>query len=92
MQLLFSIVLDCLSAFAGLNEMFTWGINANCTLGHENVQRKFIGPECVSFFSKQGIAVKQVTQIFILCLAEKLLGSWSKQKKMASVWLTRHFF
>jgi len=44
----------------GLNEVFTWGDNANYTLGHKNIQRKFIVPELVSILCKLPISVQQV--------------------------------
>jgi len=44
----------------GLSEVFTWGDNANYTLGHKNIQRKFIVPEIVSTLSSLAISVQQV--------------------------------
>ena len=45
--------------------MFTWGDNANYTLGHKNIQRKFIVPEIVSTLGKLPISVRQVSVLFI---------------------------
>jgi len=47
--------------FSGLSEVFTWGDNANYTLGHKNIQRKFVAPEIVSSFGKLPISVQQVS-------------------------------
>lgn len=67
--------------FTGLNELFTWGVNANSTLGHENVQRKFSGPEFVSTFGKQGISIKLVSVIaFCLCSYNSLTADWQLLK------------
>ena len=40
--------------------MFTWGDNANYTLGHKNIQRKFTVPELVSTLDNLPISVQQV--------------------------------
>jgi len=45
----------------GLSEVFTWGDNANYTLGHKNIQRKFVVPERVSSFGKLTVSIQQVS-------------------------------
>jgi len=40
--------------------VFTWGDNANYTLGHKNIQRKFVSPELVSTFGKLSVSIQQV--------------------------------
>ena len=61
---LFLTIIECIGqlecTLPGLSEVFTWGDNANYTLGHKNIQRKFIVPELVSTFSKLPITVQQV--------------------------------
>jgi alpha-tubulin suppressor-like RCC1 family protein len=39
--------------------VYTWGENANFTLGHEKEQRKRV-PERIEFFSRHCISIKQV--------------------------------
>ena len=50
----------------GLNQVFTWGDNANYTLGHKNIRRKFIVPELVSALGKLPISVQQVGFLYIV--------------------------
>jgi len=49
----------------GLSEVFTWGDNANYTLGHKNIQRKFVVPEIVSTLSTLPLSVRQVSFLSI---------------------------
>ncbi|ELT94596.1 hypothetical protein CAPTEDRAFT_128118, partial [Capitella teleta] len=44
---------------SGLQEVYTWGDNANFTLGHEKEQRKK-HPERIEYFGRHGISIKQV--------------------------------
>lgn len=51
----------------GLNEVFTWGDNANYTLGHKNIQRKFVVPELLSSFGKLPVSIQQVNFSLLNC-------------------------
>jgi len=64
-------ILHCLRDLLGLYEVFTWGDNANYTLGHQNIHRKFVVPELVSTLGKPFTINVQQVRFCICCVYSK---------------------